>query len=467
MTHHGHFWRPQAASASDRSSSSSDRRRERWFKQVILSDDASGDRRHTDRRHPRGRYAAQSIWSTGRKAARGVAGPSHPPGRDRQRVAAVSGSRESPIHTVRLSRSTIARTRRSRSLMRYAGMDPEHGLLRWGNYNLTLLLPSTVFEADDTAARIVCGRAPSRSGFVRSRSGADSPDVFPGPRRTRTQGSDARHRRRFRVEESRQTTNSWGLRGPEPDLDAPLRGIVLGDSFMQGIFIGDDNTPPECLRRYLETRLKTRTSDSQHGPSRLLARAILLLAAGLRRSVPTPFRRREHFRQRLRRPLRGLSRAGRLGGGQVLARRDRAILPIAGLALPVRRGPRQRSVARPSKGRELPRKDFQHPGCQRSDVPQPHRGFRRRAPRGAPEGERARSSGHPAVCSSTSSIMTAISRHWARRSGPRAVGASGSCSVHRAGQESGKRTRVTRLIDQIPIDAATNAACRVACADSC
>ena len=31
------------------------------------------------------------------------------------------------------------------------------------------------------------------------------------------------------VETSRQTTNSWGLRGPEPDRNAPLRGIVLGD----------------------------------------------------------------------------------------------------------------------------------------------------------------------------------------------------------------------------------------------
>ena len=37
-------------------------------------------------------------------------------------------------------------------LMRYAGLDPGHGLLRWGNYNLTLLLPSTVFEADDAGA---------------------------------------------------------------------------------------------------------------------------------------------------------------------------------------------------------------------------------------------------------------------------------------------------------------------------
>ena len=32
------------------------------------------------------------------------------------------------------------------TLMLYAGLDPDHGLLRWGNYDQTLLLPSTVFE---------------------------------------------------------------------------------------------------------------------------------------------------------------------------------------------------------------------------------------------------------------------------------------------------------------------------------
>ena len=35
-------------------------------------------------------------------------------------------------------------------LMRYAGLDPDHGLLRWGNFDPTMLLPSTIFEADDT-----------------------------------------------------------------------------------------------------------------------------------------------------------------------------------------------------------------------------------------------------------------------------------------------------------------------------
>ena len=38
-----------------------------------------------------------------------------------------------------------------------------------------------------------------------------------------------------------------------------VRGIVLGDSFMQGFFLGEDQTPPECLKRELETRLKTKT----------------------------------------------------------------------------------------------------------------------------------------------------------------------------------------------------------------
>ena len=39
-----------------------------------------------------------------------------------------------------------------------------------------------------------------------------------------------------------------------------MRGMVLGDSFMQGMFIGDDDTPPECLRRDLEDRLETKVS---------------------------------------------------------------------------------------------------------------------------------------------------------------------------------------------------------------
>jgi hypothetical protein len=57
------------------------------------------------------------------------------------------------------------------------------------------------------------------------------------------------------VEGSIQTVNSWGLRGPEPELNAAYRGIILGDSYMQGLFVGDDETPTECLKRRLMDRL--------------------------------------------------------------------------------------------------------------------------------------------------------------------------------------------------------------------
>ena len=73
---------------------------------------------------------------------------------------------------------------------------------------------------------------------------------FPGPRSPEAaesvKGTGAEI-----VEGSAQTTNSWGLRGPEPDIERRWRGIVLGDSYMQGLFVGDDQTPTECLKRDL------------------------------------------------------------------------------------------------------------------------------------------------------------------------------------------------------------------------
>ncbi len=144
-------------------------------------------------------------------------------------------------------------------LMRYAGLDPEHGVLRWGNFDRTLLLPSKVFEADDTgrAYRLLpCVKSvwlrnlTLRSGVLMFFLVPDGPGLAEA-----IKGTSA-----IVVEGSRQTTNSWGLRGPEPDLDAPVRGIVLGDSFMQGMFVGDDQTPPECLRRTLAARLKTKVA---------------------------------------------------------------------------------------------------------------------------------------------------------------------------------------------------------------
>jgi lysophospholipase L1-like esterase len=144
-------------------------------------------------------------------------------------------------------------------LMRYAGLDPAHGLLCAGNYDQTLLLPSTVFEPDATGRSyrlrpcvdsIWLREVTFQPGVLAFFLVPDRPEL-----RDAIYGTSA-----IPVEQSRQSTNSWGLRGPEPDLAAPLRGIVLGDSFMQGLFIGDNETPPECLKRDLETRLKRKTS---------------------------------------------------------------------------------------------------------------------------------------------------------------------------------------------------------------
>jgi hypothetical protein len=122
-----------------------------------------------------------------------------------------------------------------------------------------MLLPSKVFEADDNG-RSYRLRPCVDSIWLRELSPRSSVLMFflvpDGPNLNEAiRGTGA-----IPVETSRQSTNSWGLRGPEPDLDAPLRGIVLGDSFMQGMFIGDADTPPECLRRDLEVRLKSRVS---------------------------------------------------------------------------------------------------------------------------------------------------------------------------------------------------------------
>jgi hypothetical protein len=144
-------------------------------------------------------------------------------------------------------------------LWRYAGMDPDHGLVRWANYNWTILLPSKVFEPDDSG-RSFRFRPLTRSVWLRNvdhRPGILTFYLVPdGPGL-----AEAVHDTTAApLESSRQTTNTWGLRGPEPEPDAPLRGIVLGDSYMQGMFIGDDETPPECLRRYLLREMKTRVS---------------------------------------------------------------------------------------------------------------------------------------------------------------------------------------------------------------
>jgi hypothetical protein len=146
-----------------------------------------------------------------------------------------------------------------RRMLRYAGLDPEQMLLCPGNYDWTLVLSSKVFDADDSG-RSYRFKPQTHSIWLMyypRYGGGPMPLLVPdGPGlRDAVRGIVV-----VTVETSRQTTNSWGLRGPEPDLGAPLRGIVVGDSYMQGAFIGDAETAPECLRRYLGDHLKTGVS---------------------------------------------------------------------------------------------------------------------------------------------------------------------------------------------------------------
>ncbi|MGA2703592.1 MAG: SGNH/GDSL hydrolase family protein [Isosphaeraceae bacterium] len=233
------------------------RRRERWFKLAIVATTlvvvaaliAAA---------PRGRYLVVSLADRSRRLAWQAVGV--PPDRSEIDAEWARYRQQGIVDSLREFPKVFAEIDPPlQRLMKYAGNDPETGILRWGNFSQTLLLPSTVFLPDDTG-RSYRLRPNTRSVWLRNLTIQRIPLTFflvpDGP----DLGEAMRGTAAVRVEGSVQTTNSWGLRGPEPDPSAPLRGIVLGDSFMQGLFIGDDQTPPESLRRYLQKQLKTRVS---------------------------------------------------------------------------------------------------------------------------------------------------------------------------------------------------------------
>ncbi len=117
------------------------------------------------------------------------------------------------------------------------------------------MLPSTVYEPDESG-RSYRFRPGVRSIWVRNfpmkgdmKAYFQVPDRPEATELVKATGAAI-------VEDSAQTTNFWGLRGPEPDTSARWRGIVLGDSYMQGLFVADDRTPTECLKRDLRQRLR-------------------------------------------------------------------------------------------------------------------------------------------------------------------------------------------------------------------
>lgn len=233
------------------------RRRERWFKRSIVIATLAAIAAVFGLL-PKGRYVAAGIPSEARAVARELLALPTP----REEIdASWSRFREDGIAYSRRAHQEMYAdiSPEYQRLLRYAGLEPGRGILRWGNYNRTLLLPATIFEPDD-AGRSYRFKPGTHSIWLRNltlKSGVlmffQVPD---GPGLAEAlQGTSG-----IPVETSRQTTNSWGLRGPEPDPEAPLRGLVLGDSFMQGMFIDDDHAPPEQLHHYLEDHYHVKTS---------------------------------------------------------------------------------------------------------------------------------------------------------------------------------------------------------------
>jgi hypothetical protein len=200
-----------------------------------------------------GRYLASWSWARTRWLALKAVGL--PP--DRSEIDA--DLQRKRLFDIEQSRGSLAGTFAEyppamQRLLRYAGLDPDHALVRWGNFDRTVLLPATVFEADSTG-RSYRLRPNQRSIWVRNFPVKGPVKAyFPVPN-TSELAEAIKDTGAQIVEGSTQTINSWGLRGPEPDLTADWRGIVLGDSYMQGLFVGDQETPVECLKRDLKVRL--------------------------------------------------------------------------------------------------------------------------------------------------------------------------------------------------------------------
>jgi hypothetical protein len=136
------------------------------------------------------------------------------------------------------------------NLFRVAKMDPEHCVIGTGRVNDGFLLSADIFSAatNGRSYRLLPNRRAVWLRQITLKGGVfglflvqDTPEV-----RAAAAGIGA-----IVDEPSAQTTNSWGLRGPEPDPNARVRGLVLGDSFMQGMFNGDHDTPPLALQREL------------------------------------------------------------------------------------------------------------------------------------------------------------------------------------------------------------------------
>ncbi len=150
-------------------------------------------------------------------------------------------------------------TKEIKELFRVAGMDPEHALVRYGRADQAFVISPQVFELDEHG-RSYRLRPNTRSVWLRQITIRGGPFAMFQVLDTPVHRAAAAAAGAIVDEGSIQNTNSWGLRGAEPDPSSAVRGIVLGDSFMQGMFNGDDDTPPLDLERSLQAIWKVPVS---------------------------------------------------------------------------------------------------------------------------------------------------------------------------------------------------------------
>lgn len=213
---------------------------------------------------PIGRSTARSVWIQLSAIPDRIATFNEPRGaferrRRRERLAACDNARNALARVEADGSPGMAR------LLRLAGMDARTAIVRWGNFDQALAFPSTVFEVDD-AGRSYRPRPNTESIWVIGLSLFGVSALFQIPDTPELRDAAAEAGGQI-VPASVHWTNSWGCRGVEPDPGAPIRGIVLGDSCMQGALIGDAEAPP--------ARLERRLSDALGAPVSILNTGVL------------------------------------------------------------------------------------------------------------------------------------------------------------------------------------------------
>jgi hypothetical protein len=143
-----------------------------------------------------------------------------------------------------------------RHFLEITGLTPDDSIIRWGRGDQIFLLSSKVFAKDDNG-RSYRLRPSTKSIWLRQITMQNGPFIpLQVPDTPEVRAATAAVGGIVELTAA-TTTNSWGCRGPEPDTSAQMRGLVLGDSFMQGMFVGDDDTPSRMLERDLRARWKT------------------------------------------------------------------------------------------------------------------------------------------------------------------------------------------------------------------